>query len=144
IAQYKRTGKHLGVFDSPESATVYANSLHEDQAKQYSKLPKVQSFDPSFFTTPPTAEPMGPPANLAGPSPTQSDQAIGDMPPDFGTGGGPLDTSGFAPAMATVGHQISAAMPRTLAAGEAGLIQFGANVAPALAAGMGNPMAGPQ
>lgn len=35
IALYKRTGKHLGMFDTPENATAYAEQLHNDQAKQY-------------------------------------------------------------------------------------------------------------
>jgi hypothetical protein len=35
IRTFRRTGKHLGVFDSPASATAYAQSLHEQQANQY-------------------------------------------------------------------------------------------------------------
>lgn len=35
IAQFQKTGKHLGVFNSPEAATAYAKQLHESQAKQY-------------------------------------------------------------------------------------------------------------
>ena len=35
IKLYQKTGKHLGKFDSPEDATAYAESLHNDQAKQY-------------------------------------------------------------------------------------------------------------
>jgi hypothetical protein len=35
IDLYKRTGKHLGVFDSPEAATAYAKTLHEQQAQMY-------------------------------------------------------------------------------------------------------------
>lgn len=35
IAEYQRTGKHLGIFKSPEAATAYAKSLHEEQAKEY-------------------------------------------------------------------------------------------------------------
>jgi hypothetical protein len=36
VAQYKKTGKHLGKFDSPEAATAYAKQLHEDQEKTMS------------------------------------------------------------------------------------------------------------
>lgn len=35
IATYRRTGKELGVFDTPEHATAYATSLHQQQAKEY-------------------------------------------------------------------------------------------------------------
>lgn len=35
VNQYHKTGKHLGIFPDAKSATAYAQSLHEDQAKQY-------------------------------------------------------------------------------------------------------------
>lgn len=37
IQNYRRTGKHLGIFKTPESATGYAKSLHDEQAKEYGK-----------------------------------------------------------------------------------------------------------
>jgi hypothetical protein len=35
IKNYLKTGKHLGKFDTPEDATAYAESLHNQQAQQY-------------------------------------------------------------------------------------------------------------
>lgn len=35
IQNYRRTGKHLGIFDTPDAATDYAQSLHEQQARFY-------------------------------------------------------------------------------------------------------------
>ena len=32
---YRTTGKHLGIFDTPDNATNYAESLHNAQAQQY-------------------------------------------------------------------------------------------------------------
>lgn len=37
VDEYKRTGKHLGVFKDAESATKYAERLHEAQAKMIEK-----------------------------------------------------------------------------------------------------------
>lgn len=39
VELFRRTGRHLGKFSTPESATAYAQSLHNDQANQY--LPKA-------------------------------------------------------------------------------------------------------
>jgi len=35
VDTYRRTGKHLGVFKTPEEATAYARSLHDAQAAEY-------------------------------------------------------------------------------------------------------------
>lgn len=40
--QYRRTGKHLGIFRTPETATAYAQSLHHDQEREY--VGKGQGF----------------------------------------------------------------------------------------------------
>lgn len=32
---YKKTGKHLGVFDSPENANAFAEQLHNQYASGY-------------------------------------------------------------------------------------------------------------
>lgn len=40
IAEYKKTGKHLGIFATPEAATAYAQQLHNDYAAgKYAKAP---------------------------------------------------------------------------------------------------------
>ena len=35
VQQYRRTGKHLGIFNTPDEATAYAKSLHNQQAEMY-------------------------------------------------------------------------------------------------------------
>lgn len=35
IDQYYATGRHLGIFDTPDAASQYANSLHDEQAQEY-------------------------------------------------------------------------------------------------------------
>lgn len=35
VEQYRKTGKHLGIFDTAEHATAYAKTLHEDQERLY-------------------------------------------------------------------------------------------------------------
>jgi hypothetical protein len=44
IAEYQQSGKHLGKFDSPASATAYAQQLHEDYAAgKYDQKSKFRS-----------------------------------------------------------------------------------------------------
>jgi hypothetical protein len=37
VEQYRKTGKHLGIFDNAQSADAYAERLHNDQERQYTK-----------------------------------------------------------------------------------------------------------
>lgn len=46
IDNYLRTGKHLGMFSTPEDATAYAESLHNQQAEEY--LPQERNFFDQF------------------------------------------------------------------------------------------------
>jgi hypothetical protein len=44
IEQYKKTGKHLGKFDSPEAATAFAKSLSESQGAKHGVTPSGTKF----------------------------------------------------------------------------------------------------
>jgi hypothetical protein len=35
LRHYQQTGEHLGIFKTPEAATRYAKTLHEEQAQEY-------------------------------------------------------------------------------------------------------------
>jgi hypothetical protein len=48
VAEYRRTGRHLGVFRTPEEATAYAERLHSQQERQY--RPQAHFRDPRGFT----------------------------------------------------------------------------------------------
>jgi hypothetical protein len=37
IQQYRKTGRHLGMFNTPQEATEYAKSLHDAQANRYAR-----------------------------------------------------------------------------------------------------------
>lgn len=37
IQHYKDTGEHLGIFDTPENASAYAETLHKEQDSEYAK-----------------------------------------------------------------------------------------------------------
>lgn len=47
IAEYERTGQHLGVFKDAASATAYAKNLHEQQAVEYGAGTKPASGPPA-------------------------------------------------------------------------------------------------
>lgn len=39
VDTFYKTGRHLGIFRTPDEATTYAKSLHEEQANQYAPTP---------------------------------------------------------------------------------------------------------
>jgi hypothetical protein len=44
IAEFRKTGRHLGTFQTPEAADAYAQQLHEDYANgRYDKSSRVKS-----------------------------------------------------------------------------------------------------
>jgi len=51
INQYRQTGRNLGVFDSPEKATEYAQKLHQDQAKMI-ESPVPPRAQPAWMSAP--------------------------------------------------------------------------------------------
>jgi hypothetical protein len=59
VEQYRKTGQHLGKFNSPEAATAYAQQLHQDQARMYAD-PQQQQPEPPQAAEPAQGTP--PPA----------------------------------------------------------------------------------
>lgn len=37
VALYRKSGRHLGIFSTPDEATSYAQTLHDEQAREYAK-----------------------------------------------------------------------------------------------------------
>jgi hypothetical protein len=46
INHFHKTGKHLGIFKTPDAADEYARQLHEDQARRYLKPENPQYYTP--------------------------------------------------------------------------------------------------
>ncbi len=115
--------------------------LGPDDAQQYAKLTIAkQAHDIPYLRDSIFGDLMGMPGDAAfqqhyAPAPTPDDGSVvggfGDQAPDFGTGGGQLDLAPAAAGAEQTWQSIKDATPRALAAGEAGLAKFGANVAEA-------------
>jgi hypothetical protein len=70
VAQYKKTGKHLGKFKDPDAADAYAEALHQQQAKFY----KVGG--PSAPSGPaPSSDDLDAALNVAQPGKAEAQQA---------------------------------------------------------------------
>jgi len=70
IQQYKKTGKNLGVFNTPAEATAYAEQLHNQQAQQYGRgapMGKKPVTDPAILAqlNAPARQPVTDPKILA-------------------------------------------------------------------------------
>lgn len=60
INTYRKTGRHLGIFDKPENATAYAKQLSSDQARQYSAPAPAAEMPPPTSVPGLTVQPMAP------------------------------------------------------------------------------------
>lgn len=75
--QFYRTGRHLGVFASPEAATAYAQQLHQQQAARYGGAPSAPASQPGG--TPPGGAPLpqaGAPPGVTTWRPTQQQVSL--------------------------------------------------------------------
>jgi conjugative element/phage-associated large polyvalent protein len=129
INQYFRTGRHLGIFTSPEAADAYAQQLHEAQAIQYGARstpapqpqPEVQPQPEPAPTpvaavtpTPPAQaedilaqaaappEPGAPPVTPAADRALFAPEATAAQPPAVGVTPTTAELSGGGPAMRTL------------------------------------------
>lgn len=60
VAKFKRTGKHLGIFATPEAATAYASKLHDEYASgKYDAPIQQRSRTGQMYTPPSDSGPIG-------------------------------------------------------------------------------------
>lgn len=108
INNYYRTGRHLGIFSSPEEADAYAESLHAAQSQVYNPRDKD---DQSLAPTPPVA----PLTVIATTGAGREAAAFGKLPflpppganrgpsPSLGVDPGPIDLSNLLASVSTGG-----------------------------------------
>lgn len=44
IQYYRQTGRHLGIFRTPDEATAYAQRLHDEQEQMYAPRPSISDM----------------------------------------------------------------------------------------------------
>lgn len=71
IQQFQKTGRHLGIFPDEQSATQYAQGLHNQQAAMYAPQGQPQSAPQQA----PQMAPQGPPQGMPQQPPMQPQQA---------------------------------------------------------------------
>lgn len=59
IDNFMRTGKHLGMFDNPDDATSYAESLHNEQANEYLSRQNQTQQNPAQHSQPQPQQQQG-------------------------------------------------------------------------------------
>lgn len=91
IANYKRTGQHLGMFDTPEHATAFAQQLHESEAQKL-KAPAVDYAALAAKARGETA--AAPAAAPTTPGRTWTDTAVDLLPAAGGVVGGVVGSLG--------------------------------------------------
>ena len=75
IDHFKKTGEHLGIFDTPENANAYANTLHERQQEFYGPSQAMPPNKPAVAATAaPASAPSVPEAGPAAGMPPVRDQ----------------------------------------------------------------------
>ena len=78
IQTFQKTGRHLGIFKTPDAATAYAQNLHEQQAKRYTKPPSMADLiaqaEVEHASSPPSqaGTTVAPPATSAGSRPSET------------------------------------------------------------------------
>jgi hypothetical protein len=77
VENYRRTGKHLGIFGTPEDATAFAQRLHEEQASSVDEDAAIDAaIERALARATPTAPAASPPAPPRAPGLSPRDAAI--------------------------------------------------------------------
>jgi GNAT superfamily N-acetyltransferase len=82
LDQYRRTGRHLGQFNTPDAADAFAQLLHEQQARQFGDMPSVAEPQRGRRVSAPLAapkpfDPYGGYFSTNRPAPAQDPQSFG-------------------------------------------------------------------